>query len=166
MAKVFDKLFHKKQKAAPQAEKPTYVALPRPKYDFVEQYTIVDPKRVLNGGYELFAGCSTIPVVCEESGVSQCGFRQGIPLPTNIIFGLLMELKKRPVEQIADSKMRTISFVNLAKDCRIVIGPNFESPKQPVFWIVNSSGPKRDWVLHVTPEKNRAIVEQLKIYTR
>ena len=61
--------------------------------------------------------------------------------------------------------MRTISIVHLSKDQRVVIGPDFDSPKTPVFWLVDSDE-KGDWVMHVTPEKNRAIVEQLKIHTR
>ena len=166
MAKLFDKLFNKKQKVAEKADIPAPVVLPRPKYDFVEQYTIVDPKRVLNGGYELFSGCSTIPVVCEESEVSPCGFRRCIQLPTRIVYGFLETLKDMPAEKITDPKMRTISIVHLAKGCRIVIGPNFESPKNPIFWIVDKSDKKPDWFLYVTPEKNRAIVEQLKIHTR
>ena len=166
MAKVFDKLFHKKQKAAPQAEKPTYVALPRPKYDFVEQYTIVDPKRVLNGGYNLWSLCEKVPVVCEESKVSPCGFHSCIELPTNIVMGFLQTLEAAKPETIAEPKMRTISIVKISDNHRIVIGPNFESPKTPVFWVVVEDAPKKDWILHMTPEKNRAIVDALKIHTR
>ena len=166
MAKLFDKLFSKKQPVAQQTEKPAPVVLPQPKYDFVEQYTIVDPKRVLNGGYELFYGCATIPVVCEESEVSPCWFRRCVQLPTRIVYGFLETLKHMPAEKITDPKMRTRSIVHLAKGCRVVIGPNFESPKNPIFWIVDKNDKTPDWFLYVTPEKNRAIVEQLKIHTR
>ena len=169
MSNVFDKLFGKKDAVAPVAqksEKPAFAPVAKPKYDFVEQYTIVDPKKVLNGGYDLWQLCDTVPVVCEESTKSICGFSQGIMLPTRIVMGFLMELKNKPAEEIADPKMRTLSIVHISKNHRVVIGPNFESPKNPVFWLVASDAAKKDWIMYVTPEKNRAIVDALKIHTR
>ena len=170
MAKLFDRLFKKKQAvtpAAPKAGKSAYAPLPRPTYDFVEQYTIVDPKRVLNSGYELFSWCPTVPVVCEESRVSPTGFRAGIQLPTNIVMGFLQALEKAPARKIANPKMRTLSIIHLNEKCCICIFPDLKSPKQPILWVKNDDNQEGiGWSLYVTPEKNRAIVEQLKKYTR
>ena len=47
MAKLFEKLFGKKQEVAQKTQKPAFAPVERPKYNFVEQYTVVDPKRVL-----------------------------------------------------------------------------------------------------------------------
>ena len=156
--------FNKNRVDAPKSQ--AFAALPRPKYDFVEQYTVIDPKKVMNGGYNLWALCEKVPVVCEESPVTSCGFRECVMLPTNIVMGFLQTLEAAKSETIAEPKMRTISIVHLSKNYRVVIGPNFESPKNPIFWLVANDAPKKDWILHVTPEKNRAIVEQLKIHTR
>jgi len=164
MAKLFDRLFHKKQAVASNANKSAYAKLPRPKYDFVEQYTIVDPKRVL-GNYEFWQMCETIPVICEESPETSGGFRSGIQLPTNIVLGFLRLLNGMPAEKIADPKMRTISIIHLSKDQRVVIGPSPDPFKQLSF-LTPDSVEQGEWVLHVTPATNRAIVEQLKIHTR
>lgn len=164
MSKVFKKLF-KKRAVADGSNNRMGAVVPRPKYDFVEQYTIIDPKRVLID-YGVFSLCGKIPVACEESAVSSCGFRQCIELPTNLVFSFLMELKDAPAETIINPKMRTISMVHLTPDCMIFIKPNLQNPKMPTFYRINSKGPRQDWVLYVTPEKNRAIVEQLKIHTR
>ncbi len=169
MAKFFEKLFKKKQQnvsTEPKGDETTRPVLPRPKYDFVEQYTIIDPKKVLNGGYRMWELCEKVPVVCEESEVSPCGFRSCIELPTNIVMGFLCTLEAAESKTIEDPKMRTLSIVHMSDNHRIVIGPNFESPKTPVFWLVAEDAPKKDWILHVTPEKNRALVDALKIHTR
>ena len=163
MAKLFDKVFGKKQEVAQKTQKPAFAPVERPKYDFVEQYTIVDPKRVLTD-YKLFSGCKNIPVVCEESTKTPCGFASAIELPTKIIVGFLEALEKAPAEKIADPKMRTISIIHLDKDQRVVVGPCLGAPKTPILWPVDSK--ENNWVLHVTPEKNRAIVDALKIHTR
>ena len=167
MAKLFDKVFGKKEVVtSSKVDKPVFSPIPRPKYDFVEQYTVIDPKKVLNGGYELWQFCDNVPVACEEGGVSPTGFIQCKMLPTKIMMGFLCELYKKPAKEIIDPKKRTISIVHISKDHRIVIGPNFESPKAPVFWLVAEDAAKKDWILHVSPEKNRAIVDALKIHTR
>ena len=167
MAKLFDKLFGKKEViTSKKADRPMFSPIPRPKYDFVEQYTVIDPKKVFNGGYSLWQLCENVPVACEESEVSPTGFIRCKMLPTNIVMGFLMELQRRPSEQIADPKMRTISIVHISKNHSFVIGPNFESPKAPVFWLVADDAAKKEWILHVTPEKNRALIDALKIHTR
>ena len=159
MAKLFNK------KVAPTASKTDYAPLPRPKYSFVEQYTIVDPKKVMNGGYRMWQLCKTVPVVCEESSVSSCGFLSGIEMPTDIVLGFLNALEKAPAETIVDPKMRTLSIIHLSKDQRVVVGPDLKNSKTPIFWAPDSKG-KGDWVMYVTPEKNRAIVDALKLHTR
>ena len=162
MIKLRNGLFRKKR----DKKEATYTLPAKPKYDFVEQYTILDPKRVMNGGYNLFSECETIPVLCEEADVSPFGFRVCKRLPTNIVIGFLEDLNKASDEQIADPKMRTISMIHLSPDCRFIIGPNIASPKHPAYYILDENDQRYDWVLHVTPEKNRAIVEQMKIHTR
>lgn len=171
MANLFDKLFNKKVDNAPVAqkpEKPKFAPVPRPKYGFVEQYTIVDPKMVLNGGYEHWQLCENVPVVCEESPKSLCGFSGGVMLPTNVVMGLLMELTKKPAQDIENPKKRTVSIVRLDAKHRIYILPNLESPKHPVFVVENDDDEEKasGWSLYMTPEKNRAIVDVLKIHTR
>ena len=164
MANLFEKLFNRKSSVVQNDNKKTNVVLPRPKYDFVEQYTVIDPKRVLNGGYELFYGCNMIPVACEESKTSACGFNRAIMLPRNIIAGFLDALKQAPAETIDNPKMRTISIVHLSDNQRVVIGPRIDKPGTVIVWTVDSK--KHDWLFDITPEKNRAIVEAMKIHTR
>jgi len=172
MAKLFDKLFKKNvaepvAPVAPKTDRPAFAPLPRPKYDFVEQYTIIDPKRVLNGGYELWLLCEKVPVVCEESKISPCGFRASIELPTKVILGFLGDLKNAPAEKIADPKKRLLSIVHLNEKNRVYIFPNLKEPKNPWFVVENSDDESaKGWSLYTTPEKSRAIVEQLKMYTR
>ena len=167
MAKLFDKMFGNKDAGKSQGiNKPVFSPIPRPKYDFVEQYTVIDPKKVFNGGYSLWELCENVPVACEESEVSPTGFISCKMLPTKIMMGFLEELYQKPANEIIDPKKRTISIVHISKNHSIVIGPNFESPKAPVFWLVADDAPKKDWILHVTPEKNRALVDALKIHTR
>ncbi len=167
MKNIFGTIFKKEAvKPVQSAEKPVSKILAKPKYDFVEQYTVIDPKKLLSGGYELWQMCENVPVACEEEGVPTTGFIRCKMLPTKIVMGFLCELQKKTSEEIEDPKMRTLSIVHISQNHRIVIEPNFESPKSPVFWLVADDAPKKDWILHVTPEKNRAIVDALKIHTR
>lgn len=169
MIKLFDRLFHKKQLVVPKVDKSVYGALPHPKYDFVEQYTVVDPKYVLNGGYGLWSLCKTVPVVCEEGDKSTCDFYQSIRMPSKVVLGFLNDLKKAPAEKIADPKMRTLSIVHLDDKHRIYILPNLLVPRYPTLFIENDNDDDesiKGWSLYMTPEKNRAVVEQLKIHTR
>ena len=165
MSNVFKNLFNKKSSVEQNRDKQTNVALPRPWYNFVEQYTVVDPKKVLTGGYEYWQLCKNTPVVCEESQKTCGGFSSGIELPTKIVYGFLQTLKNKPAEEIANPKMRTLSIIHLSPEHRVVVGPCFDGTQKAILWAVDSKK-KGDWVFDVTPEKNRAIVAQLKIHTR
>ena len=167
MGNLFDKIFNKKAKVqAEQKQQPVaksqFEPVQRPRYSFVEQYTIIDPKRVMNGGYDLWSWCRSIPVACED-GMKSTGFVNCKQIPTQIVWNFLKTLEKTPSEQIVDPKMRTLTIVNLSSDHRVVILPNFESPKNPYLWPVDDD---KDWILYVSPDKNRAIVDAIKIHTR
>jgi len=127
----------------------------------VEQYTVVDPKRVMTD-YSLFEYCANVPVACED-GAKSGGLINCHMLPTTAVMGFLKALQRMPTEKIADPKMRTIAIVHLAQNRRVVIGPSLRTPKTPVICPVDDD---KDWFLYVTPEKNRAMVEQLKLHTR
>jgi hypothetical protein len=132
----------------------------------VERYTIINPKRVL-ANYNLFSDCKTIPVAIETDDAKN-GFVECVKLPTNIVLRFLRALGDMPAEKIIDSKMRTMSIVYLSNTQRVVVFPNFDSPKEPHIWPVDSPSGSHahDWLFDITPEKNRAIVEQMKIHTR
>ena len=165
MANLFNKMFGKKRPVQQPNKKTEYAPVPRPKYSFVEQYTIVDPKHVLMD-YSLFELCETIPVLCESPAPSGEVFPEGFRMRTDVVMGFLKTLEKMPAEKIADPKMRTLTIVHLSDAHRVVISPNFAEPKSVNFWLIDADKNSKDWVLHVTPEKNRAIIDAVKIHTR
>ena len=139
---------------AESAQRPTVAQL---KFDFVEQYTLVHPKNV-STDYNYWGLCQTLPVWYEKAG-TQSDFHNGVQLPTQVFLGYLNALKNAPLD--IDPKMRTISIVNLQNNAKLFILPNLKSPKRPI-----SVCEQWDLALNTTPEINRAIVEQLKMFTR
>ncbi len=164
MKNFLDVLVNKVFNAKPKQK--TFEPVAKPKYDFVEQYTIVDPKKVFYGGYDSWVGCENIPVVCEEHYKTPNGVGYYAELPAKIVMGFLMELQRKSAAEIENPKMRTLSIIHISKHHRVIIGPNFYSPKFPVFWVITDDADRKDWVFYVTPEINRAIVDALKIHTR
>jgi len=132
--------------------------VPQPKADFVKQYTLTHPKNV-SMDYNLFDLCETMPVWHEVPNAQSDFHSTSLQLPTKVFLRYLNALKHTPLD--IDPKMRTISVVNMKNGAKLFILPNLQSPKNPIS--VCKDG---DVALNTTPEINRAIVEQLKIFTR
>ena len=157
------KLLSKKQpKTVEMSITSNWVA--EPSYNFVDQYVVIDPKKLLINE-EAFALCSKIPVAHAYSPNSE-GWHACVQLDTRVMLPFLRALRQAPAEQIAPANMRTVSVINLDKDKRIYVLPNLADPKRALIHIMFEKGDGHTWPFYMTPEKRYAIVEQLKIHTR
>lgn len=133
--------------------------LPQPTSPLVQQYTLVPPKQVFID-YDLFQYCKEIPVGYEQSD-NNSGFHECVSLPTEVVLTYLNALKYASDEVVQDPLNRTISIIQLKGNEKLYILPNLKSPKHPI-----SVCEENALGLLTTPEINRAITEQLKMYTR
>ena len=168
MAKIFETIANAFKPKKPVAHAETAPVQADEKFDFVEQYTLIDPKLLFNGGYDLWSLCKTVPVAYEnESREKGTGFAQCVELPTHKpIMEFLYQLEHAAPAIVKQPKNRTISIIHFGKGKRMFIVPDLNHPKNPFFIVDFETGNEREWFLHVTPQINRAIVKQLKIVTR
>lgn len=159
---LLQKLTGKRTKM-PDIEKKANVVQPA-KYSFVESYVIKDPKTMLVD-YEAWALCQKMPVAYENSANSG-GWMESAMLDTSVILPLLRALKKAPKEIIENPKMRTVSVVNIANDYRVYVLPNPSDSQSIIVDIKSDNNDEYGWLCYMTPEKRRAIVDQMKIHTR
>ena len=130
----------------------------RTKYDFIKQYTLVNPHKMFLD-YNLFSWCENMPVKYEtEHGT---GWTPCVLLPTQVFLGYLHALERAPERIASNPKFRTVFVVNLKNDRKLCILPNLRSPKKTVY-----AYEPGELAFHVTPEINRAIVDQVKTITR
>ena len=132
-------------------------AIPQPKYDFVEQYTLVPPKNLMFG-YDYWELCENVPVWCEDSSST---FNKGVKIPTAVFFPWWKTVLQAPLETVNNKKSRTISIVKLKNGGKLYILPNLKNQKNPIYAYKES-----ELGMQTTPEINRAIVEQIKMFTR
>jgi len=132
------------------------------KFDFVEEYTLFDPKRVMTN-YDVFMFCNSIPVAYEENHNQHGGFANCVMLETKLFLPFLQGLSNAPQEISQKPEMRTISIINLSNTLKMYVIPNINQPDS-VFISVRDKGQdaKSGWSLHVTPQINRAIAQQIK----
>ena len=157
MANFFSKLFKKNSKKPVVNTKPTCA--------FVDQYTIVVPSTVM-ANYSLWStskntpvAYENIPVTYENNKHNSC-YYDCVLLPTKAFMIFCVKYNKASAEIKNDIKMRTVSVVKLKNNDKLYIFPNPEKPKDPMFFV------SKILPFNVTPEINRVIVEQMKIYTR
>ena len=129
------------------------------KYDFVETYTLVNPKNAFMQ-YELFSLCQNIPVAIEGKGANT-GFCDTIQLPTEHFLEYLKELKSAPNEISQNPLMRKVFIINLKNNEKMFVFPNIKHPKNPYIAFEEKTLP-----FNVTPQINHAIVDALKNFTR
>lgn len=138
---------------------------PKPvKPDFVESYTLANPKNVL-AVYDYWELCKKMPVAYEDEN-NKSSWLNGVMLETSIILPLLRKLKSAPKEISDIPEMRTISIVHLSPKHEVYILPNPTEPKSVVIDINTASTNKYDWVFYMNPEKRYAIVNEIKKHTR
>lgn len=131
------------------------------KPNFVKQYTLVDPKKLMIN-YELFFNRNRIPVAYEERSRKEA-FHSTILLPASVFAKYLVDLYNAPSEITDDPKMRTISIITLNNGQKMYMIPDLQTQKDPTLYLNLHDLPM---AFNVTPEINRAIAEQWKIYTR
>ena len=135
-------------------EKPV---IPQPKYDFVEQYTCVPPQNLMFG-YDYWSLCKNVPVWCENSSSA---FNKGVNIPTAVFFPWWKTVLQAPLETVNNKKSRTISIVKLKNGGKLYILPNLKNQENPIY-----AYKEGELGMQTTPEINRAIVEQIKMFTR
>lgn len=157
---LFNKISNKKETSEQpkQIKKP----IPQPGYDFIEQYTLVNPKNVFMD-YNLWSMCKTLPVAIEGQE-SNTGFAQCVQLETKVLLPFIQNLKNAPAEISKKPEMRTISIVNMKHGAKAYIFPNLEKEQVYIFTDLTEKQKKLPLSCFVTPEINRAIVAQSKIY--
>jgi len=135
------------------------VPAPKQKYDFVEQYTLTSPKKLMVS-YDYWSLCNDVPVRYENAKPDE-GFAKCVELPSVVFFPWWETIQKAPQEVLNNPKFRTISVVNLEHGGRFFILPNVKDITRPIY-----AYPEGKLGLLTTPEINRAIVEQIKMFTR
>ena len=162
MSGLLEKLFKKGNKPAEKTEAVTEKKYEKP--DFVKQYVLTNPNLLLID-YHYFFGCEEIPVAYEQE--TRTGFQTCVELPNNkYIREYLLQLYAAKNEVLQDPKTRTISVIQIAPNDYLYILPNLKNMKNPLMLVGFKKEPHYSWVLNVNPEINRAIVEQLKPFTR
>ena len=129
MANFFETLFNKKPTNV-ESKSEVVVA---PKYDFVKQYVLADPRNIMID-YSLWSSCPTVPVA-HESDEKGTGFCKCVELPTKVFLGYLAALKKAPAEIRKNPKMRTISVIKLDEDKRMYVIPDLKDAEKPFLLI-------------------------------
>jgi len=164
---MFGKIKNIFRKETPEMEAAKTPAVPKSQYSFVEQYIISDPNKVMNGGYELWGLCEFMPVLYDNQETLEC-FGKAVKLPTDWAQPFLKLLKNSEPEIRKDPTQRLISVINLGGNHKLYVVPNLKTKKSSVIVGEHNDDPKRksDWLFYITPEINRAIVEQAKIRSR
>jgi len=167
---MLEKIKNAFTKEAPTTEKeevktPVVNRIPKSQYSFVEQYIIADPNNLLHGGYELWSFCEFTPVAYEEKESS--GWLPSVQLPSSWAQPFLKLLKQTAPEIRKDPTQRLISVIRLADGHKLYVVPNLKEKRGSILLGEYSDTKRRnDWMYYVTPEVNRAIVEQAKIRSR
>ena len=166
---MLEKIKNAFTKEAPTTEKeevktPVVNRIPKSQYSFVEQYIIADPRNIM-GDYELWSWCKFTPVAYE--GKESTGFLASVELPSRWAQPFLKALKQSAPEIRKDPTLRLISVIRLADGHKLYIVPNLKEKRGSVLLgEYSDTKRKNDWMYYVTPEVNRAIVEQAKIRSR
>ena len=165
---MLDKIKNILKKETPETKKKAETkttVIPKSQYSFVEQYVIADPYNIM-GDYELWSFCKFTPVAYEDKGST--GFLPAVELPTHWALPFLKLLKQSAPEIRKDPTQRLISVIHLGSNHKLYIVPNLKEKKSSVIVGEHYDDEKRknDWMFYVTPEINRAIVEQAKIRSR
>lgn len=150
------KFLHNKLKADPY--KPVAA---KKVYDFVKEYTFVDPKNLLLD-YECFASCETLPVACmsSENGL---GWTETVQLPTEMVLPFLRKLKNTDYKKTYSVNMRKVFVVDLTHGKSVLITPNLENPANPIrsFFDNGKISNESNCAALVTPEISRAIAQHV-----
>ena len=163
MTNFLDKIFGKKEPE--QIKKTEDHKIPVSMYDFVEQYTFINPRNVFMD-YELFSLCKFVPVAY-ESGDKSSGFATCVQLETKYFLPFLRALKNAPVEISGKKEMRTVSIVNLKYGEKAYIFPSLNGKNEVVIRFSHHDNEKHAKLpvsCFVSPVINRAIVAQAKVY--
>ena len=108
--------------------------------------------------------CEMTPVAYQKHAF-ESGWLNTIDLPSFWAQRFLNELKNAAPEIRNDPLQRLISIINLRAGHKLYITPHLKD--KTASYLVNEykndDKRNRDWVLYVTPEINRAIIEQVKI---
>jgi hypothetical protein len=116
---------------------------------FFKEHIIQDPKKVLID-YNFFSLCEEVHVVIETK---DSGWNTTEAFPTKGTLKYLSALKKMPIEFSSNPTARTISEYNFGSNSFYIL-PNMAFIAE------------RDWVLFLTPEIRKHIVNQLKQYKK
>ena len=164
---MLEKLKNFFKKETPETTATIAYGIPKSQYSFVEQYIIVDPQKVQNGGYG-FRIIRKFTLVAYEGKKIDGKFLPTIQLPTDWALFFLKRFKRSAPEVRNDPTQRLISIIHLDDKHKLYVVPNLKTKKGSAFVGGNTADKERknDWVFYVTPEINRAIVEQVKIRTR
>ena len=131
---------------------------------FVEKYVLIQPKKLLID-YSMFVGHKTIPVAYEQS--TNTGWNKCVQLPNEKPIRIFLKhLRDTDPEMVNAEKMRTISIIKIDNNKDMYIFPDLKGKKQYEMFVHFKKRDKYSWAHYVTPEINRAIVEQIKLHTR
>lgn len=136
---------------------------------FVEKYVLAKPNNMMVD-YTWFFDCRAIPVAYEPENSG--GFNDCLTLPnTFAVRRYLTQLMNTDNKRLSDPRTRTVSIVKMTHDKHVLVYPelnrNIPSARIAPFYGKKQNEEERDsWVLYVTPEINRVIVNQIKTITR
>lgn len=156
--------FHKQTQKVTETKTTATPKISVPSYDFVEQYVLIDPKKLL-ANEEAFALCHKIPVVYENSQPKD-DWHVGAQLHTKVMLPFIRALRAAKPEDIAPADTRTVSVIELAQGKYIYVLPRITMPKPAEIHIIFDKGDENSWPFYMTPTIRKAVVEQVKIHTR
>lgn len=136
--------------------------IPKPKYEFVQQYTLIDPKKV-RSGYNKWAGRCFVFVAYEQNKyLITC-----VKMDAEIVFPFLMALKNAPRKISEKPQNRTVSVINMKHGAKAYLFPNLSNENKNydiVFSTAGNGSQELPLSCFTTPEINLAIAAQAKIY--
>ena len=136
---------------------------------FVEKYVLAKPNNMMVD-YTWFFDCRTIPVAYEAENFD--GFHDCVNLPNTFAVRIyLKQLINTDPEKLSNPRTRTIYIVKMTHDKHVLVYPDLSrtrpSARIAPFYGKPSDEENRDsWVLYVTPEINRVLVNRIKTLTR
>ena len=170
--KLFEKL-SKKHHPEPQKIEVKQHPVDTVKYDFVERYTLVNPKNIF-ANHEAWALCDNMPVAYENSQEKSC-WNKCVKLNTSIMLPFIRACKASPNEDLVPEKNRTVSIVHVNKDIDIYVVPMLPMLKSDLdcwlFWVNRKQRTKdnqfpKGWSFYMTPDIRKALANEIKVHTR
>jgi len=124
---------------------------------YAKEYTLLSSNMV---DYDLFSLCKKVPVSYKED--TTASFANCVLLPTDPVIMTYLHLLK----YIKTESYKKITVFELGKGKNLYLLPPIKQLKYNIIVDFDDDPSAKSWPLYVTPELNKALVHQIKQYTR